>query len=109
MICPNCGPGVRNCSLCGGSRTVTVHCNFCGKVEDECKCRRIKWPKGPLQDVDFRNYDPLEMIEILKFYKKPGLEPLIDWLARGYAGWKANDQVRLAIADGEREAERLKK
>jgi hypothetical protein len=109
MICPRCkGPG-RPCALCEGSGTVTAFCNFCGKAETECKCQRIQWPKGPLQDVDFRNYDPIEMVEILKFYKKPGLEPLIHWVARGYAGWKANDQARIAIADGEREAERLAK
>lgn len=108
MKCPVCN-GVGNCSVCRSTGNVIMHCNFCGKITEECKCKKISWPSGPLQDVDFRNYDPIEMIEILKFYKKPGLEPLIYWLAKGYAGWKANDMVRLSIADGEREAERLMK
>jgi hypothetical protein len=60
-----------------------------------------------LEDVDFRNLDPLETIKKLRSFGKPGLEPLVLWIARGYAYDKANHAVRVSIADGEREAEGL--
>ena len=65
-------------------------------------------PKNvPLEDVDFRNMDPIEMIRELKARKKPNLQPLIRLLARGHAYDKSNNAARIAIADGEREAESL--
>lgn len=108
MICPICKGKSRSCGLCNGSGSVTPICNFCGKSDCDCLERLNRWKRvGPIENIDFTVCDPIEMIQILKSFKKPGLEPLIHWIARGYASFKANDAARIAIADGEREAERL--
>lgn len=60
-----------------------------------------------LEDVDFRNLDALGMIETLKSLGKPGLDPLIRLIAMGHAYENSNHVTRIAIADGEREVERL--
>jgi hypothetical protein len=62
---------------------------------------------GHLEDLDFRNLDPLEMIEHLRSFGTRYLEPLIRLVARGHAYDKSNYMARIAIADGEREAEAL--
>jgi hypothetical protein len=60
-----------------------------------------------LEEIDFRNLDPIEMIGRIKAFGRPNLEPLIRLIARGHAFDKSNHQARIAIADGEREAESL--
>lgn len=61
-------------------------------------------PMEHLEDVDFTVMTAVEMIEKIRSLKRPNLEPLIKLLAQGYAFDRANDNIRLAIADGEREA-----
>lgn len=62
-----------------------------------------------LEDVDFNNMDPVQMINHLKSRNRPNLAPLIRWIARGHAYDKSNHMARIAIADGEREAEKIVK
>lgn len=59
-----------------------------------------------LEDVDFRNLSAGEAIDKIKALNKPGLKPLIRWIAQGYIFPLASQQVRVVIADGEREVER---
>jgi hypothetical protein len=71
------------------------------------ECWKSLPSKDHLEEVDFRNMDPLEMVNEIKSWGRPNLEPLIRLLARGYAFDKSNHIARIAIADGEREAESL--
>lgn len=74
----------------------------------ECWRAKGHWAKFEhLEDVDFRNYDAIEMINEIKAFRRPNLEPLVKLLAKGYAFDKSNQKARIAIADGEREVEEL--
>lgn len=70
------------------------------------------WKDSPaedahLEEIDFTNLDPLEMLGRIKAFNRPNLEPLVRLLAQGYAFDKSNHMARIAIADGEREAQKL--
>lgn len=60
-----------------------------------------------LQDVDFTILSVGEALDMLKALKKPGLEPLIRWVAQGHAYTLGSQHVRVALADAERNVERL--
>lgn len=62
----------------------------------------------PLEDVDFNSMDAVEIIHLLKSYERENLRVLIKLVTQGYAFDRANYAVRVALADGEREAEGLR-
>lgn len=60
-----------------------------------------------LEEIDFHALDALEIIERIKAFNRPNLTPLIRLIARGHAFDKSNHMIRVMLADGEREAEKL--
>lgn len=94
---------------------------ICQRPADGHKIHKRKHPNGlelecwkdsptedaHLEEIDFTNLDPLEMLGRIKAFNRPNLKPLIRLLAQGYAFDKSNHMARIAIADGEREAEKL--
>ena len=60
-----------------------------------------------LEEVDFRELSVAEAVEKLRSFGKPGLEPLVEWVANGYAYLHAVMGARDSFAHWEREAKRL--
>lgn len=62
-----------------------------------------------INDIDFRNYTGEEALHFLRSTGRPEFLPLIRWIARGLAYEDSNRAVRVAIAEAERQVEKVTK
>lgn len=62
-----------------------------------------------LDDIDTRNYAAEEFLKLVLERKKPEFDMLAVWLSRAIAYQQLNQVVRVAIADSEREVEKLRR
>lgn len=62
-----------------------------------------------LDDIDSRNHTAEEVLDLLIKMQNPKHSMLITWISRAIAYQKLNQVVRVAIADSEREVEKLRR